>query len=162
MRRAHTIDLVFSLVLFCAFAASMLFVLLGGAQIYRGAAERMEENYEVDSCLRYISSKLRHFDAEGAVSLTEFGDSGALLLTQTIDGTEYGTVLYTYRGMVMELFTELPLEFGPEAGSAVLPAESLRFSWLTDRLLRVECIDSGGRGAVSVSLRAAGEGDDAL
>jgi hypothetical protein len=162
MRRAHTIDLVFSLTLFCAFAASMLFVLLSGAKIYQGVDNRMEENYEERTCLGYIASKLRHFDAEGAVSLTEFGDSEALLLTQTIDGTEYGTVLYTFQGMVMELFTELPLEFGPEAGSPVLPAESLRFTWASDRLLRVECVGSGGSAAVSVALRAAGEGEDAL
>jgi hypothetical protein len=32
MRRVHTIDLVFSLTLFCAFAASMLTVLLSGAK----------------------------------------------------------------------------------------------------------------------------------
>lgn len=159
MRRAHTIDLVFSLTLFCAFAASMLFVLLSGAKIYRGVADRMEENYEVRSCLSYITSKLRHFDTEGAVSLAEFGDSGALLLTQTIDGTEYGTVLYTYRGKAMELFSELPLEFGPEAGSAVLPAESLHFTWLSGSLLHVECTGSAGSVAAYVTLRAAGEGD---
>ncbi len=162
MRRAHTIDLVFSLTLFCAFAASMLFVLLSGAKIYRGVENCIEENYEERSCLNYIASKLRHFDAEGAVRLTDFGDSDALLLTQSIDGIEYGTFLYTYRGMVMELFTELPLEFGPEAGSAVLPAESLHFSWASDRLLRVECSGSGGSTAVFVTLRAAGEGDDAV
>jgi len=162
MRRVHTIDLVFSLTLFCAFAASMLTVLLSGAKIYRAVESRMEEKYEERTCLSYIASKLRHFDAEGAVSLTAFGDSEALLLTQTVDGAEYGTVLYTYQGMVMELFTELPLAFGPEAGSPVLPAESLRFTWASDRLLRVECIGSAGSAAISVALRAAGEGEDAL
>jgi hypothetical protein len=162
MRRSHTPDLVFALALFCVFAASVLLVLMSGANAYRRIADGLAQHYEERTCLSYIAAKLRHFDTEGAVSLTSFGDGDALLLTQTIEGREYGTLIYTHEGTVMELFTELPLAFGPEAGCVVLPAGSLRFSWLSDGLLHVECDGAEGRSAgVSVALRAEKEGDAA-
>jgi hypothetical protein len=159
MRRSHSVDLVFALALFGVFAASMLSTLLAGARVYRGVADALEESYAERSCLSYIAAKIRHADTAGAVSLISFGDGDALVLSETIDGDEYGTVIYLYRGVVRELFTQLPLAFGPETGSEVLPAQSLRFSWLSGNLLRVECTgEGGGTAGVSVSLRAGEEG----
>ena len=145
--------------LFCVFAASVLMVLMNGAQVYRGVAQRLEQYYEERSCLSYIATKLRHFDTADAVSLTEFGDGEALLLTQVIAGDEYGTMIYTYEGMVMELFTDMPIAFGPEAGSKVLPAKALHFSWLSEgSLLQIGCTGASGNSAdVRIALRAVGE-----
>jgi hypothetical protein len=158
MKRPHSVDLVFALALLGVFAASMLLALLAGARVYRGVADRLEESYAERSCLSYVAAKLRHADTAGAVSLIPFGDGDALLLTETIDGDEYGTVIYLYQGMVRELFTQMPLAFGPETGSEVLPAQSLRFAWLSGNLLRVECRGEGGSTAgVDVALRADNE-----
>ena len=159
MKRTHSVDLVFALALLVVFTASMLLALLAGARVYRGVADALKESYAERSCLSYIAAKLRHADTAGAASLICFGDGDALLLTETIDGDEYGTVIYLYGGMVRELFTQMPLAFGPETGSEVLPAQNLRFSWLRKNLLRVECRgENGGTAGVDVCLRAETEG----
>ena len=160
MKRRHSVDIIFALALFCVFAASVLLVLMNGAGVYRGVAERLEQYYEERSCLSYLSTKIHHFDTAGAVSLTAYGDGEALLLTEVIDGCEYGTVIYTHEGMIMELFTETPISFGPEAGSRILPAAGLHFSWLAEgRLLRIACTGASGNSAeISVALSAVGEG----
>lgn len=53
----HTIDIVFILVLFCLFAASVLSVLLAGANGYQGIVDKMEGQYAERTCLSYLDAK---------------------------------------------------------------------------------------------------------
>ena len=95
MRRyIHTIDVVFALVLFCAFAMSLLLVLMTGARAYRGIRDNMEETYTGRTCLSYIATKLRHYDETGAVSVGELDGVPALCLAETSGDGAYVTYLY--------------------------------------------------------------------
>lgn len=159
MRKGHTIDIVFVLLLFCIFAASVLLVLLTGAGTYQGIAESMENHYQERTCINYIATKIRHYDTEGSVELVDgTGDAAIKLkLSETIDGTAYNTFIYYYNGMVMELFTEEGLEIDAGGGFEIIEAEGITFEMASDNLLRIECTGAGGTSAeLFVSLRSQG------
>ncbi|MDR1194551.1 MAG: DUF4860 domain-containing protein [Peptococcaceae bacterium] len=143
----HRVDVVFALALFCAFAASILMVLITGANVYRDVAATMEGNYEERTCLSYIGAKLRHFDSEGGVSVGRLGDTTALLLSERIDGAEFVTYIYYDDGYAKELFTEMGAELPPEAGLNIIPARSLEFEEVAEGLIRARCEGKSGNSA---------------
>lgn len=65
--RRHVIDLLFTLALFCVFAASALLVVLIGADVYESSARGMDRNFDLQTSLHYVAAKVRQCDAAGAV-----------------------------------------------------------------------------------------------
>ena len=65
----HSIDLVFSLVLFLLFSITGIGVVLIGSQVYSSCAAQLEETYPSRTALSYDSAKVRQADVSGAVKL---------------------------------------------------------------------------------------------
>ena len=61
--RRHVIDLLFTLALFCVFAASALLVVLIGADVYESSARGMDRNFGLQTSLHYVAAKVRQNDA---------------------------------------------------------------------------------------------------
>jgi hypothetical protein len=155
-RYIHTADAVFALVLFGAFAMAMLMVLMTGAQAYQGIRDNVEQHYSEETCLGYISMKVRHYDsAGGAVYMGDVGGIPALMLREEYDGVGYITAIYIKDGYVKELYADESFEFEPDAGLDILAAGSLTMSFVEDGLLAVKCVGTGGGSAeVYLNLRA--------
>lgn len=159
MRRAHIVDVVFTLVLFCVFVASVLMVLLSGAGVYKGVVETMEKSYEERTCLQYIEAKLRHYSGEGNIALADFGGCNALMLSQVIDETTYNTYIYYYNGVIKELFADSSLEFYPQDGLDIIKAQGISFDLASGNLLRIACTgESGGGAEIFFNLRGGESG----
>lgn len=157
MRRGHALDVVLSMVLFGLFAASILMVLMMGAQSYQSVVTSMEEGYEERTCLQYIATKVNHYSGTDAVEVTQFGEGSALALKETIDGYDYVTYIYFHEGQVKELFCECDVVLGPEAGFSVLWVEGFTVDAVDDNLLQLTCTGSGGTAQLFVGL-SLGEG----
>lgn len=156
MKKGHTVDVVFTLVLFCVFAASVMMALLSGAGVYKGVAETMAQSYEERTCLQYISAKIRHYNGDGGVFLGTFGENEALVLSEDIDGDLYNTYIYYYEGKVKELFADAELEFYPEDGFDIIEAQGISFEQTASNLIRIECTGASGNSAeLLVNLRGA-------
>lgn len=159
MKKSFAIDAIFMLVLFGVFAVSVLMTLGSGAQAYRGIAASLENHYEERTCVSYIATKVRHNDRGGNISITEFGDGSALAIQETIAEDEYCTLIYSWQGQVMELFTALPLELGPDAGLPIIGAKAVDFSTAKDGLLKIHCTGSSDKvSTLFLSLRSQGGG----
>ncbi|MDR3278548.1 MAG: DUF4860 domain-containing protein [Oscillospiraceae bacterium] len=154
-RYIHTADAVFALILFCAFALSMLMVLMTGAVAYQDVRDAVENHYSEDTCISYIAMKVRHYDdASGSFELRDLDGVPALYMTESVGGGEYFTAIYFYDGYVKELYAESGYEFAPGDGADVLAAEALSFE-VSDRLLHVSCVGTGGNAAdIYLSLPA--------
>lgn len=107
------------------FAVLCMGLALLSSGVYRTVAAAAEENYTHRTALSYLVNQVRRSDVRGGVALGTFGDSDALRLTEWVDGTAYETVIYCYEGQLMELYTESGAGLGPDAGSAILPLDSL-------------------------------------
>ena len=146
----HSTDVVFALVLFGVFAATVLLVLMSGAGAYKGIANVLDEQYEERVCVNYIAAKVRHFDKAGAVSTGEFAGCEALFFDEEYDGCLYRTAIYWYDedgdgdGKIMEVFYEDGVELDASAGEEIINAKALTFENVRDDLLRVTCTGKNG------------------
>lgn len=141
----HTIDKVFALALFCAFAASVLMVLIIGAGVYKNTVKSIDDRYTERTCLSYVASKVHHYDASGGVHLQQFGYGQALALEENISGSDFVTLLYTHQGYVMELFMEKGVQLAPEDGEIIIEDAGLGFEQVADNLIKVSCTSEDGR-----------------
>jgi hypothetical protein len=156
-RYIHTVDAVFALILFCAFALSMLMVLMTGAGAYKNIRDAVRNHYSEDTCVSYIAMKLRHYDgADNSVTLGDVGGVPALLLSETMDGDEYVTAIYFYDGYVRELFAEAGYDQRPEDGFEIVEASSLTVTSPREGVYGVLCVGiGGGEAETSINLRSA-------
>jgi hypothetical protein len=154
-RYVHTADAVFALLLFCAFAVSMLMVLMTGAQAYRGVRDRAENHYSEDTAISYIAMKLRHYDASDcSVTVGTLGESDALILTEVIDETEFVTVIYFSGGYIREIFAEKGYDLAPGDGFEIVAAREIDIASRSG-LIEIKCVGTGGGSAeTSIALRS--------
>ena len=154
-RYVHAADAIFALILFAAFAVSILMVLTTGAQAYQNVRNSVENHYSENTCVSYIVMKLRHYDdVTCGVALGDVEGTPALLLSETIDGEEYITAIYYHEGYVMEIFAESGYEFTLNDGDQIIEAHDLTLSSPSAGLYKVACVGvGGGRAEATISLR---------
>ncbi len=109
----------------CVFGAVMLLSLTGGAEVYRRVSDRVENAAQARISLSYIVGKIHGHDAAGAVRAGSFGGQDAVILSRTVNGAAYETILYVYEGKLMELLCEAGCALSPEDGQAITEGRSL-------------------------------------
>jgi len=112
-------------------------VLMFGANIYQHMNEISREEHEERTILSYIRTKVRNNDEAGVVYVGEFHGIPALYYEESNEGTDYTTVVYHYDGWVMELFSEVGLDFYPQDGVPIMELNELMFEELEHNLIRV-------------------------
>ena len=154
-RYVHAADAVFALILFAAFAVSILMVLTMGAQSYQKVRSSVENHYSENTCVSYIVMKLRHYDdANCEVSLGDVEGVPALILSEIVDGEEIITAIYYHEGYVKEIYADSGYEFTLADGAEIIEAQKLTLTSPAPGLYRVSCIGTGGsEAAATVSLR---------
>lgn len=143
--KGHLVDLLFTLALFCVFAASSFFVVLIGANVYRSTVRGMNHNFNVRTSLSYVCEKVRQNDTAGAVRLDTLDSISALVLTQDYDGTAYETWIYPYNGSLMELFTQKGNAIDPSGGNPIMDVPSFTMEQLNGHLYRFSVTDEYGK-----------------
>lgn len=155
MRSRHTIDILFPLAVFFAFAATAVMAVLLAANLYSGAVEGSGRMYNQTTALSYIQEKLHQNDAQGAVSIQQLEGITALTLAETHGGQGYRTYIYAWDGSLRELFAREDLPFDPVAGKALLKAESFSCRFLEEGLLEITYGgQEGGQETAYVGLMA--------
>ena len=124
----HSMDTVFVLILFAVFVITALFISSSGALAYKNAVNQMETRFNRQTCISYITAKIRANNESGKVSIGEFDGINALCITDNFGGEEYVTYIYQCDGMVREMFCSTELSLDPESGSALAEAKALEFS----------------------------------
>lgn len=138
MKRGHSVDTLFGLLLFCLFAVLLLTTLMYGVNAYRGITKSMQSQFDQRTALSYLAAKVRHYDAVNSVSVEPFGGETALCLREKIDGETYCTWIYRQNGTMMELFAAEESELTPESGQEILKTGELNFR-MDDTQLVISC-----------------------
>lgn len=155
--RSHSVDTVFVLSLFCVFAAAVLMTLIFGTKIHSAMKRDSNEAYYSRTALSYITEKLRHCDNAGCVKISAFADSSSIELTEAYNGVEYETIIYVYNGSIRELFCEKSMTFDPGAGAEIIKGQGLTFTFVSDRLIRIDYTDTEGKSSSAFAyLRSGG------
>lgn len=136
--RGQRTSTVFALIMFCAFAASLLAVLMLGANAYKSITEMSRKGYDERACLSYVWTKVKNGDEAGYVKVGDFCGLSSLYIYEDYDGVMYQTVIYAYDRRLYELFCETGIDLSPEDGTPILKTESIRFEQLENGLIKVE------------------------
>ena len=117
-KNTHSFDTIFVLLVFCLFTICSLFLVLFGANIYRGIVGQMDSNNETRASLSYVANKVHAADT-GETSVQTIKGQQALVIAATVGGQEYHTYIYEYKGSLMELFTRAKNPFIPGDGDKI-------------------------------------------
>lgn len=143
MKKTHTLDIIFALMLFFVFTASVLFVLATGASVYKNVTSNMQSNYEDRTSIAYINAKIRHYDSlngdDNNIKIGEIDGIPSLVLTENYDGIVYNTFIYCLDGYIKELFVEEGVEIGATEGFNITPVDNLEFKQVGENLISVNC-----------------------
>lgn len=152
-QKHHVVDLLFSLSLFCVFAATALMLVMIGANVYQKTIDDMSRNYDTRTSLNYLSEKIRQADALDAISMDHLNGETALVLSQTIDGETYETWVYSFEGQLYEVMVPAQTPLEPENGQPIMEIDSFSVD-LHERLIRLSVIGcDGSTSSVCVSPR---------
>ena len=136
----HSMDTVFVLILFAVFVVTALFISSSGALAYKNAVEQMEIRFNRQTCVSYITAKIRANNESGKISIGELNGIPALCITDFFGNEEYITYIYQYDGMVREMFCNAEIILDPATGSALTEAKALDFS-IDDDMFTVTLTD---------------------
>ena len=154
----HYIDGPLTLLVFGIFAICIVFMLLAGAGAYKRLSSRDMESYSERTCLQYIATKLRSVQSPDSVDVVDFGDGRALQLTESINGEDYMTCIYSYEGQLMELYCLKGIKAGPRSGERLMETDGIDFS-MNDGLVRITMKTAdGGEETLLVSVRGGERG----
>jgi hypothetical protein len=142
-QKHHVVDLLFSLSLFCVFAATALMLVMMGANVYQKTVDDMSHNYDTRTSLSYLSEKIRQADALDAISADSLNGEPALVLSQTIDGELYETWVYAFEGQLYEVMIPAQMPLEPENGQPIMEIDSFSVDF-QDRLVRLSVTGCDG------------------
>lgn len=156
--KQSNMDSVLALLLLAVFAASILSVLLTGADSFRKLSDRDQASFNRRTATQYITTRIRQADREGGVSLTDFDGITALTCREEYDGEVYLTRVYFHDGYIYELFCAADAGLHPGDGEKVMSAAGLTFREENGLITATVTDTDGACASVSAALRSGREG----
>ncbi len=141
----HSIDTVFVLILFAVFVIMALFISASGALAYKNSALQMEERFDRQTCISYITAKIRSNNENEKISVVDFNGSKALCITDRYEQAVYKTYIYQYEGMIRELFFNPEAVPNPNIGSPLTKASGIDFLKESDNLYKISLTDANSK-----------------
>ena len=136
------VDTFFVLLIFAAFAMSVLVVLMLSGMIYKHMVDISREGYNSQTCLSFIWSRVKNEDEAGKIRVDEFEGCPALSIYEEFGDSTYRTAIYYYEGWIHELFSEVGLGLTPGDGTPLIEVASFSLEELDYGLIRAST-DSG-------------------
>lgn len=141
--RTALVHLVSVLLIIGVFAISAMVLVNVGAIIYKNIAENNLETFQVRTSLSYVKTKINQYDSLEGVRVEEKDGRKQLVLSETIDNVVYETIVYFYKGKLLEILHEQGTDFKPEDGFTILSVDKFDISE-KNGLIRLEAKDKAG------------------
>lgn len=146
-RKDHSIDLLFSILLFGIYILFLLLMLLFSAKAYQHAVKGQSENYHLRTAMSYLTVKIRQHDNGKDVFLGELQGTEAICLSDQIEGKEYITYIYLYDGQLKELFTPAQSQVSLSMGTDIASLDSFIIEETPENFYRISMEDHNGAAA---------------
>jgi hypothetical protein len=137
-------DLLMVLVLFAVYATGAVTLAAIGSNTYKHTTEAMQADYDTRTGVLYIAEKVRQNDVGGALSLREFGDSTALVLTEQITGKGYQTWIFVSGGQLCEIMIAPDAVLDTAQTQRIMPMQDMQLSLDSQGLLEVSLLAPSG------------------
>ena len=143
--QSHTADLLFTIGLFCVFAAAAFILVMIGIQAYQNTVEHMQDTFSTRTAISYVAEKLRQHDADGAAALGQVEDCPALVLYDELGTDTYVTYIYSDGETLYELTVRDGTEVTASMGEQIMAVRDFTISDAGDGFYAFSASDSGGR-----------------
>lgn len=141
---AHIVDFLFVLSLFCIFTVSAFLVVIIGANVYRSTVENMENTYSTRTALSYVTEKIRRYDGDGLIRLTELDGTAALAFYDSTDNEDYITYVYSNGNALLEFTAGSDADISSDMGEEVISVRNFSISEKGDGFLSLSAEDADG------------------
>ena len=131
----HIVDILFVIALFSTFALSAIFLISIGSKIYSRTMESMSRNFHSRTASAYIIEKIHQSDEAGSISIGQFENSPAVIISSTHNDKKYLTYIYEYENTLKELTVRENVSLSPEAGQNIIDVNSFRPEMVNDNLI---------------------------
>ncbi|RPF42416.1 uncharacterized protein DUF4860 [Hydrogenoanaerobacterium saccharovorans] len=156
--KGHVTDLLFTLALFCVFAASALLVVLMGANVYKQTAAGMAQNYNTRTSISYLAEKIRQNDVANGIKIESIDGKDALVLEQTVGKSTYQTWIYSSDGMLREVMVAAGTKVEAADGQPIMEIENLQVEQDIPGMISLTATDLDGKVAVlKMALRCSAD-----
>ena len=142
--KKHSVDSLFSILLFAIFVVILLLLLLFSARMYQISVANLEQNQNLHTAMTYVATKFRQHDQPESISLREINGIPGLCFTDTIDDVTYDTCLYLYQGELKELFAADIDTLSPEVGATLASLSAFTVTEEAGGLYRIRMEDPEG------------------
>ncbi len=136
-RRPHSIDSLFTMLLFGLYALFILLILLFAARLYRINVHSFTENQNLHTAMDYIAAKFRQHEKAEDVFIEDNDAGKCLCFRDSYDGISYITYLYFDGKNLKELFTLESLEPPFAMGTPLSSLSSFAVNELPSGLISV-------------------------
>ena len=142
--KRHSIDNLFSVVLFGIYTVFLLLMIIFCAQAYKSFVSGESENNNLHTAAAYVTAKFRTCDTEGDIFLGQVEDLPALCMTSSAGEQEYITYIYLHDGTLKELFASADTPVFPQMGTDIASLVSFEVNSLTEDFYQIFLEDENG------------------
>ena len=143
--QSHTTDLLFTLGLFCVFAATAFILVMIGIQVYRSTAGQMQDTFSTRTAVSYVAEKLRQHDTEGGAAMGQVDGLPALVLYDELGGETYCTYIYSDGEYLYEFVVRDGTDVSASLGEQIMEVKDFTIAETGDGFYAFSASDSGGR-----------------
>lgn len=140
--RKHTVDMLFVLTLFCAFAVCASLLIALGANVYQSTINDMNRHYTLSTASAFITEKVHQHDEADCISIGDFQGNTALILKENYGETVYYDYIYAYDGYVRELLVGENATVTPDSGQKILAVKKFKLEDGGNNTIIVRLIDN--------------------
>lgn len=105
-KKAHSVDVLFMLVLFSVFAVMSVLLILIGSNVYGKIIETQEINGNNRMVLSYITNKIRACQSDNGIFIEEKDGTEVLVITTGTEEDLYETLIFEEDGRLKEATIE--------------------------------------------------------
>lgn len=141
----HMTDLLFTIGLFCVFAAAAFILVLIGIQAYQSTVEHMQDTFSTRTAVSYVAEKLRQHDVSGSVELGQVEDYPALVLYDELGESTYCTYIYSDGQQLYELTVGDGVDVTASMGEKIMEVKDFTIADTGGGFYEFSASDSDGR-----------------
>ena len=142
--QTHTADMLFTIGLFCVFAAAAFILVMIGIQAYQNTVSHMQDTFSTRTALSYVAEKLRQHDTDGGVAMTEVDGLPALALSDQVGENTYLTYIYSDGETLFELTVRDGTPVSADMGDEIMQVRDFTIDRSEDGFYSFSASDSSG------------------
>jgi hypothetical protein len=136
---------LFSIILILgSFTLASLLLIDTGMCTYKNIVLANNDNFKLRTSLSYIATKVRQTDTLDSAYLEKKSRTDVLVLGEKIEGKNYETRIYYYKGYLYELFTEKGMEYDLTYGMPMIEISNFKMEETKEGFLRFTAINKEG------------------